>query len=58
MALPQQDGLDLKAYLVRQRSIVDTYLDRFLPPPDTRPRSSMRRCDTAFSPVERECVPF
>ncbi len=37
MALPQQDGLDLKAYLVRQRSIVDTYLDRFLPPPDTRP---------------------
>ena len=37
MALPQQDGLDLKAYLARQRSTVDTYLDRFLPPPDTRP---------------------
>ena len=37
MALPQQSGLDLKAYLARQRSTVDTYLDRFLPPPDTRP---------------------
>jgi len=37
MALPQRDGLDLKAYLARQRSTVGTYLDRFLPPSDTRP---------------------
>ncbi len=37
MALPQQDGLDLKAYLARQKSTVDSYLDRFLPAADTRP---------------------